>query len=520
MTKYREILRLKNQGVSNRGIASSCNCSRNTVANVLKRSNEKGIYWPLEKDLTNGVLQDILFPEKNRISARKIPDCEYIHKELAKSGVTLSLLWDEYCDSCRLNDEVPYMYSQFCRYYRKYASTTKATMRIKRKPGEILEVDWAGTTIKIINDFDFSYDTAYLFVATLSCSMYTYVEAFLSMDTENWIKAHNNAFRFFGGVTRILIPDNLKTGVTKASSYTPIINKTYNEMAEHYGTVVIPARVRKPKDKPNAEGSVGHITTWIIAALRNQEYFTLVELNESIRSKLEVLNNKPFQKKEGSRRSAFIDEEKSFLLPLPASPYEVAYWNSATVQYDYHINVDKMHYSVPYEYIKCKVDIRITGNIIEVFYEGHRIASHRRLRGKDGNDRITLPEHMPDNHKKYLAWDTEHFIKWAETIGPNTVITTKSILTSHRVKQQGYRSCMALVKLGNKYSITRLESACQRALSYTPKPSLKSVQTILKTGQDKLDMIKGDEVTVSSKVKSSKFGFSRGASYYGGRKDD
>ena len=232
-------------------------------------------------------------------------------------------------------------------------------------------------------------------------------------------------YKFFGGVTRILVPDNLKTGVEKANWYSPEINKTYQEMAEHYGTAVIPARVRKPRDKPNAEGSVKIISTWIIAALRNQKFFSLAELNEAVREKLVVFNSKPFQKKEGSRLSVFLEEEKDRMLPLPAAPYELATWKIATVQFNYHISVDKMHYSVPYEYIKHKVDVRITRNVIEVFYNNLRICSHPRLHGRLGQY-STVTDHMPEEHKKYSQWDTARFISWGESVGPNTATTVKS----------------------------------------------------------------------------------------------
>lgn len=516
MTKYREILRLHSQGISNRSIATACQCSRNTVAEVLKEASVHTISWPLPEDITEGNLREILFPNRQNVTNRKIPDSEYLHKELAKSGVTLSLLWSEYCETCRLNGDIPFMYSQFCRYYRKYAQTTKATMRISRKPGELMEVDWAGSTVGLINDFNFETSPAYVFVASLACSQYTYVEAFPSMKSEHWIEGHKNAFKHFGGVTRILVPDNLKTGVEKASNYNPVINKTYQEMAEHYGSVVIPARVRKPRDKPNAEGAVGIITTWIIAALRHQQFFSLVDLNVAIQQKLIEFNERPFQKKPGSRLSAFLEEEKHFLMPLPTSPYVIATWMKATVQHDYHINVDKMHYSVPYEYIKCEVDIRVTLHVVEAFYEDHRIASHKRLNGIIGQ-RTTLPEHMPDNHKQYLEWNSDRFIAWADKAGPSILMTIKSALASHKVAQQGYRSAMAFVKLADKYSIERLEAACTRALSYSPSPSLKSVKTILKTGQDKCAHEPELDLTTS---KTSVHSYTRGADYYGGKKYD
>lgn len=515
MTNYREILRLSRQGVSKRGIASSCHCSRNTINDVLERAQANGIEWPLSADQTNAVLREILFPEKCVSSGRKMPDCARIHKEMAKSGVTLSLLWNEYCEECHLNGEIPLMYSQFCRYYRRYANTTKATMRIKRKPGEIMEVDWAGTTASVTNNITGEVIPAYVFVATLPCSQYSYVEAFFSMDMESWITAHIHAYSYFCGVTRILVPDNLKTGVNRITKHETVINKTYNEMAEHYGTAVIPARVRHPKDKGTVEGTVGIITTWILASLRNEQFFSLKELNDAILLKLVEFNEKPFQKKQGSRKTAFLEEEKPFLMPLPTSPYELATWQSATVQFDYLISVDKNKYSVPYEYIKHQVDIRITSKVIEVFYHNNRIASHMRIYG-EGNDPVILPEHMPENHRQYLSLNSESFMDWAKSTGPGTETIMHIILSSHKVAQQGYRSCMSLMKLADKYSVERVEAACNKALSYTPSPNIKSIQTILKTGQDRLSK----QPTKTAPKSSSSYGFTRGATYFGGKKHD
>ncbi len=517
MTKYREILRLYSQGISQRSIASSCQCSRNTVAMVISRANQHELSWPISQETTDANLQDLLFPEKNISSNRRIPDCSLVHKEMSKSGVTLSLLWSEYCETCRLNNEIPLMYSQFCRYYHKFANTTKATMHIHRKPGEMLEVDWAGKKASIIDNTTGEIINAYVFVASLSCSQYAYVEAFLSMNMESWITAHINAFKFFGGATRILIPDNLKTGVDRVDWYTPTINRTYHEMAEHYETAVIPARVRKPKDKPTAEGTVGIISTWIIAALRNQQFFSLRELNQAIFLKLDEFNQKPFQKKEGCRLSIFLEEEKYALLPLPITPYELATWKIATVQYDYCITVEKMHYSVPYEYIKHKVDVRITRNIVEIFFNNHRIASHVRLYGQEGQFSRII-DHMPDNHKQFVTWDEEYFLSWSSGAGENISAAVKSLLSSGRVKQQGFKSCISLIKLADKHSLPRLEKACEKALSYTPNPSLKSIQMILKTKQDKAP--KEERKTHANTNDSAKFGFTRGADYYGGKQND
>ena len=263
---------------------------------------------------------------------------------------------------------------------------------------------------------------AYLFVSVLPYSGYAYAEAFLDERQEAWIDAHVNAYRFYGGVTRILVPDNLKTGVIKNTKAETVLNRSYREMAEHYGTAVIPARPRTPKDKAFVEGSVGVVSTWVIAALRNRQFFSLAELNEAISEKLYEFNHKPFQKKEGSRATAF-KEEKPFLLPLPAVPFELAMWKIATVQYNYHISVEKQNYSVPYEYIKQKIDVRLTSHTVEVFFEGNRIASHPRLYGRP-NQYSTLETHMPPDHQKYLQWNGERFLRWAEQIGATSVFTS------------------------------------------------------------------------------------------------
>lgn len=515
MTQYREILRLDSLGFSQRSIAGSVQCSRNTVAEVVRRAKQQQLSWPLPLDLTETNLERLLFPDKAKASSRKDPDYEYVHKELARNGVTLSLLWSEYCEECSASGEIPFQYAQYCKGYSRFAKTSKATMHIHRKPGAQMEVDWAGQTASITDSITGENYDAYIFVAVLPSSQYAYVEAFLTQNQESWITAHVNAFSFFDGVATAVIPDNLKTGVEKANWYSPVINKSYHEMAEHYGTAIVPSRVRKPKDKPSVEGTVGVISTWIIASLRNQKYFSVGELNEAISKKLKMFNERPFQKKPGSRYSVFLDEEKETLQPLPTTPYELALWKKAIVQYNYHLDVDKMHYSVPYEYIKCQVDIRITHKVVEVFYNGLRVCSHPRLYGHPGRY-ATITQHMPESHQKYMEWNGERFISWAESVGENTVIVIKGILASHKVEQQGYRSCMGILKLADKYSTTRLEAACKRALGYTPSPSYKNITSILQTGQDKRPDNKSN-VVASKESDSKQYGFTRGAQYYGGK---
>lgn len=508
MTNHKEILRLKSLGLSNAEVASACGCGRNTVTRTLQRAKNALLSWDEAKQLPSNVVTERLFPESQNRPVYRMPDYEQVHKEMQKSGVTLSLLWVEYCEQCRAAGELPYQSTQFNKYYADYVHKTKATMHLNHKPGETMQVDWAGDTMGIVDTDTGELIPAYLFVSVLPYSGYAYAEACLDEKQETWINAHVNAYRFYSGVTRILVPDNLKTGVIKNTKNETVLNRSYREMAEHYGTAVIPARPRTPKDKAFVEGSVGVVSTWIIAALRNRQFFSLAELNEAVSEKLYEFNRKPFQKKEGSRAAAF-EEEKPFLLPLPAVPFELAMWKVATVQYNYHISVDKQNYSVPYEYIKQKVDVRLTSHTVEVFFEGNRIASHPRLYGRP-NQYSTLEMHMPPDHQKYLQWNGERFLNWAEQIGENTEVVVHHFLTMYAVEQQGYKACMALLKLTDKYPPERLENACRKALSYTPQPSYKSIQSILKSGQDKL-LLDEPEPTVK---KASQYSFTRGAEYY------
>ena len=508
MTNYKEILRLSALGIRKQDIATSCQCSRNTVRNVLNAAQEQGIAWETARSQSNELLRKKLFPGAANKPSYRMPDYEHVHKEMQKSGVTLSLLWVEYCEECRAAGEMPYQTTQFNKYYADYVHKTKATMHLEHRPGETMQVDWAGQTAGIVDTDTGELIPAYIFVSVLPYSGYAYVEAFLDQKQEAWINAHVNAYQFYGGSTRILTPDNLKTGVIKNTKNETVINRVYQEMAEHYNTAIVPARPRTPKDKAFVEGSVGVISTWILAALRNRQFLSLRELNEAIDEKLYEFNHKPFQKKDGSRATAF-EEERPFLLPLPTAPFEMAMWKIATVQYNYHISVDKQNYSVPYEYIKQKVDVRFTGRTVEVFFEGNRIASHPRLHGRP-NQYSTLETHMPPDHQKFLQWNGERFLHWAEQIGEQTAAVVRHFLTQYKIEQQGYKSCMALLKLTDKYPPERLEAACRKALSFTTSPSFKSIRSILKSGQDKLPAPEQEQ----PRRAASKYSFTRGAEYY------
>jgi len=491
-------------GINNKQIAEGMSIARQTVITTLQRATAQGLDWQTAEPLSDRELAARLFPQGGSKPNYKMPDYEVVHRELAKPGVTQQLLWFEYCDRCRATGEIPYQLTQFKTHYREYVAKTKATMHINRKPGELMEVDWAGQTAFIVDTDTGEALDAYLFVAVLPYSGYAYAEAFMNQKQEAWITAHVNAYTFFSGVTRILVPDNLKTGVIKNTKSELVLNRTYQELAEHYGTAIIPARVRTPKDKATVEGTVGIASTFILAAIRNQKFFTLWELNEVVRERLHTLNHKSFQKKDGSRALLFAEERIS-LLPLPKNVYEMASWKTAKVSFNYHVEVDGRYYSVPYEYIKRQVDVRITRNVVEVFFEGIRVCSHIRLYDKDKYS--TQKTHMPPNHQQYLQWNGDRFRKWAAKIGPQTTCVIESILTGYKVEQQGYRACMALLKLSDSYTPHRLEAACDKALFYTPRPSYKSIQIILKSGQDKPEP--------ATPAPTYTHGFTRGADYYG-----
>ena len=481
MTQYREILRLTALGLSQRNIMQSINVSQKTVVKVQRRAKELNLSWPLDESLTDSELGKMMFPKQSKQTPKKMPDFDYIHKELLRNGVNKKLLWTEYLEECRMSGEEPLMYSQFCYHIQQDEQKRHATMHIPRKPGEQVEVDWAGDPAYITDPDTGEMIPAWLFVGVMTYSMYPYVEAFINEKQRAWITAHVHMYEYFGGVTRILVPDNTKTAVLHTGDwYTQELNTVYHEMAEHYNTAILPARVRAPKDKPNAEGSVGVISTWITAALRNEQFFSLAELNRAIREKLEEFSHRPFQKKEGSRYEIFVAEELPLMAKLPATRYELAEWKSATVQFNYHISVDGMLYSVPYEYIKRKVDVRITDQVVEIFFNHNRIASHRRRYGRKGQY-STITEHMPEDHQKYLEWNGDRFRKWAERIGSNTCKVVNAIL------------------------------ACIKALSYTASPSYKSVKNILVAGKDKPEKV--DPKSESAKSRNS-HAITRGGDYY------
>lgn len=508
MINYREILRLSSLGYTQHQIASSLHCSRNTVRDVSNTSKRIGIKWPLDDSITNEDLDHQFHPERNATGVlRKEPNYEYIHNELAKKGVNLSLLWSEYCEECYTNGENPYMYTMFCTKYRKWARITKATMRIKHKPGEVMQVDWAGNAIPIY-DRTGREDTAYVFVAVLPCSCYAYAEVCSDMLSETWLLCHSHAYTYFGGVTRLLIPDNLKTGVTSNTVYDTILNRSYEELATYYDTAIVPARVDHPKDKSLAEGTVKYASTWIIATLRNQKFFSIEEARLAVQEKLEELNHAKFKKREGNRYDAYHNEELSFMKPLPLTPYEPAVWSTAKVPLDYLISDGKNKYSVPFDLIGETVDIRLTKQFVEVFFNGSRVALHQR-EPYQIRDAIVVPEHMPEQHRKYLSYNTDSFNEWAISIGHSTEEVVKFFLESGKEPEQGYKACVSLINLCRKYGEKKLEKACEQVLRYASSPSIRTITSAIKAGNRSIDI-----ESTQANDESKHHGITRGAAYY------
>ena len=512
MVDYREILRLDKENYSQRQIEASTGISRHTVSDVLAAAKAAGIEWPLGEEVTNEDLRSILFPGKFLSQSEYLePDYAMIHKELAKPGVTLTLLWNEYCRHCAEVGKRSYMSTQFGDKYRKWAKVTKATMRIQHKPGDVMEVDWAGNTLTIWDSVTGESSPAYLFVAVLPCSGYAYVEACSDMKLENWLLCHVHAYAYFGGVTRLLIPDNLKTGVTKNTRYETVLNRSYQELAEHYDTAVVPARVEHPRDKSHAEGTVRLASTWILAALRNEHFFSLSEAQEAVKDKLEEMNQKPFQApKTGCRRSVYLEEERDFMKPLPAVPYELSTWMpNMSVSTDYLISDGRNKYSVPFDLIGEKVDVRLTRKTVEVFYHGNRIASHVRA-GKPQREPIINRDHLTPEHRKYLNYNADDFTVWSREVGKNTEQVVRSFLTSGKEAEVGFKSCVSLMKLGERYGKRKLENACAELLTIASAPSIRLIASILKNGKQ----AKAPE----EHHHDNEHGITRGAAYYA-RKD-
>jgi transposase len=483
LRKISEVLRLKwGCGLSQRTIGRSCQIAHSTVGEYLQRADAAGLKWPLPAGLDEESLQQMLFPAtggKDLASpgVHVLPDWEKVHQEMKKRNVTLRLLWTEYRES----HPAGYGYSQYCDLYRAYAKKLDPPMRQNHKAGEKLFVDYAGDTIPMTDPETGEVRRAQIFVATLGASSYTYAEAQPSQEMPHWIGGHVRAFAFFGGVTQIIVPDNLKQGVNHPSRYEPDLNQSYLELAQHYGVAVIPARVKRPRDKGAVEVGVQVVERWIVARLRNQVFFSLAELNRVIAKLLEELNSRPMQALIKSRQELFEELDRPALSPLPDRPFEYATWKAARVNIDYHVEFEKHFYSVPYGLIHQEVRIRATEHMLEIFHKSQTapVASHPRnsVPGRYS----TQTAHMPLKHQKAGEWTPERLQHWAESIGPQTSQFICAVLASRVHPEQAFRSCLGILSLSRQYSHTQMETACQiareaKTLNYL---GVKSVLEIL-----------------------------------------
>lgn len=484
MRNISEILRLKfEQNLSVRQISSHCNIPVSTVGDYLNRAKKVDLQWPLDPEVSEEILHLKLFqedPSKLEIPSSTIPlpDWTEIHQELRKKSVTLRLLWEEYKQA----HPSGYKYSRFCELYKDWNKSIDPTMRHHHIPGEKLFVDWAGQTIPIQDPLLGEISKAYLFVAVLGASNYTYVEAFETQKISAWISAHVNTFNFLGGVSKILVPDNTKTAVLEYCKYEPKFNSTYQEMAQHYQILILPARPIKPRDKAKVETAVQIAQRRILAKLRNHTFMSLGALNRVIFSLLDELNQQPFQKLLGSRHSLFQSQEKSKLRALPQNPYELATWHSGKVNIDYHVSVDKHFYSVSYNHIGKQVRVRLTQKTIELFLLDIRIAIHPRSYAPGLF--TTIEEHRPENHSQNTQWPPSRLIEWAQTIGPATARITEKIIAQYTYPEQAYRSCLGILRMATSVGYPRMEAACQRALHFQTL-SYRSVKSILEKGLDR-----------------------------------
>ncbi len=475
----------------------------------MSRAAAGGLSWPLADDIGEESLERLLFPSPPHPSSeRTLPDWPKIHEELKRKSVTLALLWEEY----KAQHPEGYQYSHFCELYREWRGKLNLWMRQVHKAGEKLFVDYCGQTAEVVDPATGEVKEAQIFVAVLGASNYAYAEATWTQGLPDWIASQQRAFGFFGGVPELVVIDNLKSGGTKASRDEPDLNPTYQDMATHFGTAILPARVRRPKDKAKVEAGVQLVERWILAALRNRTFFSLMELNQAISKLLDKLNTRPFQKLPGSRISLFETLDRPALKPLPRTPYQFAEWKKAKVNIDYHVEVNKRYYSVHYKLVGKRLDVRITATTVECFLRGRRVASHRRNYKKGSF--TTQAEHMPKSHREYLKWTPERLLNWAAKTGPSVVELAQLIMESRAHPQQGFRSILGIMSLNKPYGPERLEAACKRALAINAK-SFTSVQSILKNNLDKkpLNERKTDPIPV-------KHNNIRGAKYYSNQKGE
>jgi transposase len=475
MRQIKEVLRLKFEAkLSHERIAAATGLSKGAVTNYLKRAADAGIGWPLAPQMDDAALEALLFTQASApLAIYAAPDFAHLHQELKRKGVTLQLLWEEYNAA---HTGCAYRYSQFCFHYGHFRARLKRSMRQVHRAGEKLFLDYCGNTVPIIDAATGELRAAQIFVAVLGASNYTYAEASWTQSLPDWIGSHLHTFEFIGAVPALLVPDNLKSAIKRACRYEPEATSTYADMARHYGTAILPARPFHPRDKAAVEAGVLLVQRWILARLRNRQFFSLAELNAAIRELLIDLNNRPFKKLEGSRASAFALIDRPAMAPLPVTRYEYAEWKAAIVNIDYHVEIDSHYYSVPHSLVRLKIEVSFSATTVECFFKGKRVAVHMRSHSRGRH--TTLAEHMPESHRKHSEWSPGRLLNWALSIGPGTREVVKWQLENRPHPEQGYRACLGLLNLAKHYGPERLEAACRRALAIG-SPTRKRIKSIL-----------------------------------------
>jgi transposase len=482
MRKIKEVLRLHSLELKQQQIARSCGISQSTVSEYLKTAEAAGVSWAEASSWEESRLQQALFPDRQRPAKRREfspPDFTAVHEQLQRhKHVTLQLLWEEYRQSCPDG----YRYSRFCDLYRSWRDRQEVVLRQQHRAGEKLFVDFAGDTVPVY-DSGGEPRQASIFVAVLGASSYTYAEATWTEGLADWIGAHMRAFEFLGGVPEIVVPDNTRAAVSRSCRYDPDLNRTYQDMATHYGVAVVPARPGKPRDKAKVEAGVLLVERWILAALRHRQFYSLAELNDAIAELLVRLNERPFRKREGSRGSLFEALDRPALHCLPAERYEFGVWRTARVNIDYHVEFERHYYSVPYQLTGEPLDVHATAATIEIFHHGARVASHAR--STLPYQATTVSEHRPKSHQRHLEWSPSRLVEWARTVGPATAQLFENIMAAKPHPEMGFRSCLGILRLGKLYSLARIEAAAQRAIKLKAC-SYRSVKSMLERGLDQV----------------------------------
>jgi transposase len=507
MRRIREVLRLRfGLGLHQDQIARSCGIAQATVHRYLERARGAGLGWPLPEDCDDERLDELLFPTRGqpeRPTERAAIDFAAVQRQMhTHKHVTLQLVWEEYREA----HPAGYSYSYFCELYERWSRNQDVTLRQDHKAGEKMFVDWAGDTIPVYDRNSGEVRPASIFVAVLGASSYTFAYATPGQDLANWIDCHVRAFEFYQGAVKLIVPDNPRTGVTRACRYEPDLNRTYYEMAQHYGAAVMPARPRKPRDKAKVENAVGVVERWIVAVLRHRKFFSVSELNEAIAELLDRLNSRRFRKREATRASLFAEMDRPALQPLPTTRYVLAEWKTVRANIDYHVEVDHHYYSVPYQLAGQQLEARFTSTTVEVFQSGKRVASHAR--SSAAYRHTTVSGHMPKSHQAHLEWTPSRLIHWAESIGVATAAVVRTILESRPHPEMGYRACLGIIRLAKTYSQERLEAASQRALQLQAC-SYTSLRSILKRSLDRQTTLEAGSGKPGPRHENV-----RGASYY------